>query len=324
MGREKGILIRWDNDKGFGFIRPDVGNKDIFFHIGSLPHYQRRPKIGDVLLYEVEVDDRGRYYATSTRIKGLAWSPFTLVWGGLLLLFGTYCCLVLQQTLPIHPIAVYAAMSLLTIWAYSYDKRAAQLGFWRTPEIKLHILEALGGWPGALLAQIFYRHKVRKLRYQVVFWLIVLGHGLLWYQVLNNLESYRPYQRLAAEKMRTLVDVGQRTATRLLGGNDAGTAATQEKPGQAMQPKTTSPSSHRSIIAPLPATRRVQGIVKEIHPGEGLVVSLDGGKEGIISKSTLVRNFSPLFRKGEKIQVAVQAITFEGNASRIELILVDE
>lgn len=323
MEREKGTLIRWDNDKGFGFIRPDVGNKDIFFHIGSLPHYQRRPKIGDVLIYEVEVDDRGRNYATSTRIKGLAWSRFTLAWGGLLLLFGAYCYLTLRQTLSFHPVAIYAAMSLLTIWAYSHDKRAAQLGFWRTPEIKLHILEALGGWPGALLAQIFYRHKVRKLKYQVVFWLIVLGHGVLWYQVLSNHEMYRPYQQLAAKKARTLLDVGKRTTSRLLGENSAGTAAPQENPRKSRQPEAGSPSLHRSMIAPLPATRRVQGIVKEIRPGEGVVVFLDGGKEGIISKSALVRNFAPLFKKGEQIQVAVQSVTFEGNASRIELILVD-
>ncbi len=277
-----------------------------------------------MLIYEVEVDDRGRYYATSTRIKGLAWSPFTLAWGGLLLLFGVYCYLALQQTLPFHPVAIYAAMSLLTIWAYSYDKRAAQLGLWRTPEIKLHILEALGGWPGALLAQIFYRHKVRKLRYQVVFWLIVLSHGVLWYQVLSNPEMYHPYQDLVAEKVQTVLDVGKRTTSRLLGGNNAGTAVPQENPRQSMQPKAGSLSPHRSIIAPLPATRRVQGIVKEIRPGEGVVVSLDGGREGIISKSTLVKNFSPLFKRGEHLQVAVQAITFEGNASQIELILVDE
>ena len=262
--------------------------------------------------------------ATSTRIKGLAWSPFTLAWGGLLLLFGVYCYLALQQTLPFHPVAIYAAMSLLTIWAYSYDKRAAQLGFWRTPEIKLHILEALGGWPGALLAQIFYRHKVRKLRYQVVFWLIVLSHGVLWYQVLTDHQRYRPYQQLAVEQLQTLVDGGKRATSRLLGKDNGGTAATPEKPRQAIQPMAGSPAVHRSIIAPLPATRRVQGMVKEIRLGEGVVVSLDGGKEGLISKSTIVRNFSPLFKKGEKIQVAVQAITFEGNASHIELILVDE
>ncbi|WP_147463771.1 DUF1294 domain-containing protein, partial [Pseudomonas amygdali] len=38
----------------------------------------------------------------------------------------------------------------------------------------------LGGWPGALLAQQVFRHKTRKVSFQIVFWLIVLAHQVLW------------------------------------------------------------------------------------------------------------------------------------------------
>ena len=48
------------------------------------------------------------------------------------------------------------------------------------PEVRLHLFELLGGWPGALVAQQAFRHKTRKLSFQLVFWGIVLLHQLFW------------------------------------------------------------------------------------------------------------------------------------------------
>lgn len=324
MGKERGTLIRWDNAKGFGFIRPDLGNKNVFLHAAAIPHYQRRPKIGDVLTFAIEVDERGRYYATSTKIKGLAWSAFTLVWGCLILLFGIYGYLAFQQVLPFHPISIYVAMSLLTIWAYSSDKRAAQLGSWRIPEIKLHALEALGGWPGALLAQIFYRHKIQKISYQIVFWLIVLSHGILCYQILAHTEQYRSYQEMVTDKVQPLIHNGKQLIDRLLGGNNSGIALKEAKPAQSKAKITTSRADHRSLIAPPKEMMIAQGTVKEIHPDEGVLVSMKSGTEGMIHKSTLVSNFPARFSKKEHVRVAVQAISAKGNVDCIELLLVEE
>jgi len=77
-------------------------------------------------------------------------------------------------------LAVYAAMSLVTFFAYGLDKRAARLRTWRIPEATLHLLSLLGGWPGALVAQVVFRHKTRKQPFRAVFWLTVAGNvGLL-------------------------------------------------------------------------------------------------------------------------------------------------
>jgi uncharacterized membrane protein YsdA (DUF1294 family) len=76
--------------------------------------------------------------------------------------------------------SVYGLMSLITFVIYFFDKRAARLGRPRTPEATLHVLEVLGGWPGALLAQRLIRHKNAKVGYQVVFWLIVAVHVAGW------------------------------------------------------------------------------------------------------------------------------------------------
>jgi len=52
---------------------------------------------------------------------------------------------------------------------YGYDKFQAQSGGWRVSERTLHMLEASGGWPGALLAQNLFHHKNRKSNYQFSF-----------------------------------------------------------------------------------------------------------------------------------------------------------
>ena len=77
-------------------------------------------------------------------------------------------------------LVVYVAMSVVTFFAYGLDKRAAVRGRTRTRERTLHLLEALGGFPGALAGQAVFRHKRRKLSYMVVFWLIVVGHVAAW------------------------------------------------------------------------------------------------------------------------------------------------
>ncbi|MNN01513.1 hypothetical protein D3C81_1141330 [compost metagenome] len=77
-------------------------------------------------------------------------------------------------------LAIYPAVSLVTVLLYWQDKQQARTQAWRTPEKVLHASELLGGWPGALIAQQLYRHKTRKASYQMVFWAIVLLHQVFW------------------------------------------------------------------------------------------------------------------------------------------------
>lgn len=77
-------------------------------------------------------------------------------------------------------LALYPAMSLISLLLYWQDKQQARSQAWRTPEKVLHGSELLGGWPGALLAQQLFRHKTRKVSYQLVCWGIVLLHQVFW------------------------------------------------------------------------------------------------------------------------------------------------
>jgi uncharacterized membrane protein YsdA (DUF1294 family) len=90
---------------------------------------------------------------------------------------------------------MYLLLSVICFFAYAADKSAARRGQRRTPESRLLLLGLLGGWPGALLAQQFLRHKTRKQPFRTLFWctvavnlsLLVL---LAWYlQVVGNIYS---------------------------------------------------------------------------------------------------------------------------------------
>lgn len=66
----RGVLKTWKDDRGFGFIQPDHGDKDIFIHISALRGVARRPVRGDVLFYQVGQDAGGKFKAINARIDG--------------------------------------------------------------------------------------------------------------------------------------------------------------------------------------------------------------------------------------------------------------
>jgi len=108
-----------------------------------------------------------------------------------LLIFGLLCVLplfgginMLSQQSILWPLLIYPLLSMASFIQYAIDKGRAERGQWRTPENTLHITELLGGWPGALIAQQVFRHKTRKVSFQVVFWLIVALHQLYWFDRL--------------------------------------------------------------------------------------------------------------------------------------------
>jgi uncharacterized membrane protein YsdA (DUF1294 family) len=73
-----------------------------------------------------------------------------------------------------------ALMSIAAFIAFAWDKRCAALGRRRIPERTLHTLELLGGWPGALLAILWLRHKNRKPAFLVWTGLISALHLACW------------------------------------------------------------------------------------------------------------------------------------------------
>jgi uncharacterized membrane protein YsdA (DUF1294 family) len=89
-------------------------------------------------------------------------------------LLAVYIVVAAVWKLPLWVAGMYLLLSIVTFIAYAADKSAAASGSWRTPESTLHTLALAGGWPGALLAQQFLRHKSTKHEFRQVFWGTVL------------------------------------------------------------------------------------------------------------------------------------------------------
>lgn len=67
----------------------------------------------------------------------------------------------------------YGIAGVGTFIAYALDKSAAKNNRWRIQESTLHLFALFGGWPGAVAAQRWLRHKSRKPSFQFMFWATV-------------------------------------------------------------------------------------------------------------------------------------------------------
>ncbi|MEQ1934538.1 MAG: DUF1294 domain-containing protein [Fimbriimonadaceae bacterium] len=186
--RFQGTIAVWKDDRGFGFIRPDADPEDsLFFHIKQLRAFGRRPAEGDRVTFSLERQDTGKMRAVEVYFEGyepksppngkpesrLPQSLAAAVCLGFSVVVGLAAGTPLLMLL--YPVA--GVVTYITYWI---DKSNAQSGGWRVSELKLHTMELLGGWPGALIAQKTMRHKTSKADYQVVFNAIVILHVLTW------------------------------------------------------------------------------------------------------------------------------------------------
>ena len=100
----------------------------------------------------------------------------------LILFGGLYLFATVAWSLPLLVGAAYLLTSLTCFVAYALDKSAARANTWRTPEATVLVLGLVGGWPGALLAQQWLRHKTAKTSFQWKFHLTVaLNIGLFFW-----------------------------------------------------------------------------------------------------------------------------------------------
>lgn len=204
MNRE-GTIVRWEADRGFGFVRSPSTPADVFFHIRDYRGGSTVPVEGMQVRYEeIHVGGKGpRAMAVAPvdyvdprrppapevhrRVPGSKRPPppphVAVEMRTMLLLVPAYIAALVwaawTQRLAV-PVALAAPLlSVLTFYLYWRDKFAAQRNAWRTPENTLHVASLLGGWPGAWLAQRLLRHKSAKESFRQVYWTTVALHWVL-------------------------------------------------------------------------------------------------------------------------------------------------
>ena len=99
-----------------------------------------------------------------------------------------------------YAVVAYAGLvaltSLVSFATYGFDKRRAAIGGRRVPERALLLLAFLGGWPGSILAQRHFRHKTRKLKFLIPFWVVTALHvalvGAVAYKLLDSTRLEAP------------------------------------------------------------------------------------------------------------------------------------
>ncbi len=67
----KGKVDQWSDEKGFGFIKPDNSSGKIFFQLSSVETKERRPCVGDRVLFDTYFDSEQRLKAKCIVIDGV-------------------------------------------------------------------------------------------------------------------------------------------------------------------------------------------------------------------------------------------------------------
>jgi uncharacterized membrane protein YsdA (DUF1294 family)/cold shock CspA family protein len=180
----RGRIAKWNDERGFGFISPSEGGGSVFVHISSFPRSARRPHVNEAVSYTLVLDSQGRPQANDVRFRVVAPGaslmrlipragiavPIAFAVSFLVALVG----LGAAGQLEVSWLALYYGASTITFVVYARDKMIAQNGGWRISESRLHLMSLVGGWPGALIAQVLLRHKTRKPSFLIGYWFTVI------------------------------------------------------------------------------------------------------------------------------------------------------
>lgn len=165
-----GVLKAWDEERGFDFIEPAQGGKDIFVPLTAFAPGKQRPRVKQRVRFEIETGPDGQPQASQVEVampaslRSVSRHEASAHWAMAIRLalpafLGLYLLLAIVWEIPASVALGYLALSALTLGAHAMDK------------YMLHLLSLLGGWPGALLAQRWVRHKSAKTQFRQWFWI---------------------------------------------------------------------------------------------------------------------------------------------------------
>jgi len=169
--KAKGVVVKFDEPHGFGFIRSRDFPKDVFVHVQNIPDRETLA-VGQKVMFDTKQTRKG-LLAINVIPGGKSISPHAIF--GILGILGTglLTCISYYQGLNIVW-SYFLSINILTFFFYGYDKKFSWTSYFRIPESILHGLAICGAAPGGLVGQMFFRHKTLKQSFQIVYWVIVI------------------------------------------------------------------------------------------------------------------------------------------------------
>lgn len=190
-----GKVVRWRDEERSGYIKVKSIKARVFFPQSAFVFRDKQP-IKHQQVSFVLGRRKGEWVATRVIPQGyaLGWADResppsgTLLGGGFseMLLGSAFILLFLAAVsfISLPTASAYLLLSSLLLLLYRTDKRSAQSGRARVPDMVLHLLAALGGWPGGLMAQMRYQHHTSNIRFVRTFWLSVAVNAVGTYLLL--------------------------------------------------------------------------------------------------------------------------------------------
>ncbi len=187
--RQRGRIVDWLDERGFGFIKsPDLRDR-VWVHVNDFVSGTVRPMVVDEVEFAVVEGRDGRPAAKQVQIAsstvgrqppngGEAPTPLRVavrLVAALFFLGFVLTCTLLQRLSPAL-LLIYAGAGLASAALYRLDKQAALRGEWRTPEFRLHAIDLAFGIVGGLIAQAAFRHKTSKPAFAIVTAIIFAIH----------------------------------------------------------------------------------------------------------------------------------------------------
>ncbi len=182
--RLQGKLTSWNDAKGIGTITRNGNSDRVFVHISAFKKKHKRPKEGDVVTYEAEKDESGKFKAINVSFPqkqlnselAVISKPRSGFFIGIVsaAFIGYLLFCILSGRVQLVVLEVYTLASIIAFATYWIDKNKAVKDKRRIPEDTLHMMALLCGWPGAYAAQRITRHKTVKESFQRVFMITVV------------------------------------------------------------------------------------------------------------------------------------------------------
>lgn len=189
---QAGKLVQWNDERGFGFIVADSGER-VFVHATAFARMVNRPRAGDSVKFQKRVGRDGRLEARSVSVVGAnpierrrirraaSGYPARSDWRlplAVVLIIVMLVGIALGR-IPYFVPLLYGVMGGVCLGLYRADKHFAETGQWRISEVMLLSADLCFGIVGALVAQALFRHKTRKQGY-VATTILFAGIHLVW------------------------------------------------------------------------------------------------------------------------------------------------